>query len=56
MDEGDSSDIVGLGESTVPYYVHVEYENHGDGAILVLGLDSHLAVRGSTMRTTTPRA
>jgi hypothetical protein len=33
VDEGESSDIEGLGESTVPYYVQAEYENHGDGAI-----------------------
>ena len=47
VDEGDSDDIDGLGESTIPYYVHLEYENHGDGSILVLGLDSHVGVRGS---------
>ena len=33
VDEGESSDIEGLGESTVPYYVQAEYENHGDAAI-----------------------
>ena len=35
--EGSSSDIEGLGESTVPWYVHVEYENHGKAAIAVGG-------------------
>ena len=47
VDEGDSSDIDGLGESTVPFYVHLEYENHGEGGIKVLGIDSHLSVQGS---------
>ncbi len=37
VDEGSSSDIEGLGESTVPWYVHVEYENHGKAAIAVAG-------------------
>ena len=47
VDEGDNSDIDGLGESTVPFYVHLEYENHGEGGIKVLGIRSHLSVEGS---------
>lgn len=47
VDEGDSSDIEGLGESTVPYYVHVEYENHGAAAIQVGAAGGHFSIRGS---------
>lgn len=47
VDEGDSSDIDGLGESTVPYYVHVEYENHGPAAIQVGAAGGHFRIRGS---------
>lgn len=47
VDEGDNSDIDGLGESTVPFYVFLEYENHGEGGIKVLGIDSHLSAEGS---------
>jgi hypothetical protein len=47
VDEGDSSDIEGLGESTVPYYVQVEYENHGAAAIQVGAAGGHFSIRGS---------
>lgn len=47
VDKGDSSDIEGLGESTVPYYVHVEYENHGEAAIQVGAARNHFSIRGS---------
>jgi hypothetical protein len=47
VDEGSSSDIEGLGESTVPYYVHVEYENHGEAAIDVSGPGGRFTIRGS---------
>jgi hypothetical protein len=47
VDEGSSSDIDGLGESSVPHYVHVEYENHGGATILVLGPGGRFTIRGS---------
>jgi hypothetical protein len=48
VDEGSSSDIEGLGESSVPYYVHVEYENHGDAEISAgAGPGGRFTVRGS---------
>jgi hypothetical protein len=37
VEEGDASDIEGLGESTTPWYVHVEYENHGEAGLAVAG-------------------
>jgi hypothetical protein len=47
VDEGDSSDIEGLGENQVPHYVYVEYENHGDGEILIGAAGAHFTIRGS---------
>lgn len=48
LDEGDSGDIDGLGKSTVPWYVHVEYENHGDAEIHAgAGPGGRFAIRGS---------
>jgi hypothetical protein len=47
VDEGDSSDIEGLGESTVPYYVHAEYENHGDAAITPSVVSGRFTIVGS---------
>ena len=47
IDEGSSGDIEGLGESSVPHYVHVEYENHGRGSIMVLGPSGRFTIRGS---------
>jgi hypothetical protein len=47
VDEGSSSDIEGLGESTVPYYVHVEYENHGQAAIHASSPGGRFTIRGS---------
>jgi hypothetical protein len=47
VDKGSSSDIEGLGESSVPYYVHAEYENHGDGEIAAFGPGGRFTIRGS---------
>lgn len=47
VDEGSSDDIEGLGESTVPWYVHVEYENHGDAAIAAGVVSGRFNVTGS---------
>jgi hypothetical protein len=47
VDEGDSSDIEGLGESTVPYYVQAEYENHGDAAIAPSVVSGRFTIVGS---------
>ena len=47
VNEGESGDIDGLGEGSVPYYVHVEYENHGDGEIDVGGAGVHFTIRGT---------
>jgi hypothetical protein len=47
VNEGNASDIDGLGESTVPYYVHVEYENHGQAAIQARGPGGRFTIRGS---------
>jgi hypothetical protein len=47
VDEGDASDIEGLGESVVPYYVHAELENHGDTAIEANGPGGRFTIRGS---------
>jgi hypothetical protein len=47
VDEGTSSDIEGLGESTVPYYVHAEYENHGDAAIAPSVVGGRFTIIGS---------
>jgi hypothetical protein len=47
VDEGDSSDIEGLGESTVPYYVHAEYENHGDAPIAPSVVSGRFTIVGS---------
>ncbi len=47
VDQGSSSDIEGLGESSVPYYVHVEYENHGQAAILASAPGGRFTIRGS---------
>ena len=45
--EGSASDIEGLGESTVPFYVHVEYENHGDVAIAPTVVSGRFTILGS---------
>jgi hypothetical protein len=50
VDEGDASDIEGLGTALVPYYVHVEYENHGDAAIHVNGPGGRFTIQGSDGR------
>jgi hypothetical protein len=47
VDEGSSSDIDGLGESSVPHYVHVEYENHGGASIMAFGPGGRFTIRGS---------
>lgn len=47
VDEGSSSDIEGLGESTVPYYVHAEYENHGKAAIAPSVVSGRFTIIGS---------
>ena len=47
VDEGSSSDIEGLGESVVPYYVQAEYENHGDAAIAPSVVSGRFAIVGS---------
>ena len=47
VDEGKSSDIEGLGESTVPYYVHAEYENHGGAAVAPSVISGRFTILGS---------
>ncbi len=47
LDEGKASDIDGLGESSVPYYVDVEYENHGDASIKAFAPGGRFTIRGS---------
>jgi hypothetical protein len=47
VDEGKASDIEGLGESTVPYYVHAEYENHGQAAIAPSVVSGRFTIVGS---------
>jgi hypothetical protein len=48
VDEGDSSDIEDLGDNVVPWYVHVEYENHGDAPIHAgAGPGGRFKIRGS---------
>jgi hypothetical protein len=47
VDEGNNDDIDGLGDNIVPYYVHVEYENHGDGAIQARGPGGRFTISGS---------
>ena len=47
VDEGDSGDIEGLGESTVPYYVHAEYENHGGATIQASVVGGRFTIQGS---------
>ena len=47
LHEGKSSDIEGLGESTVPYYVHAEYENHGEAAIAPGVVSGRFTIIGS---------
>jgi hypothetical protein len=47
VDEGSSSDIEGLGESTVPFYVQAEYENHGDAAIAPSVVSGRFTIVGS---------
>ena len=47
LDEGNNSDIDGLGDNIVPYYVHVEYENHGDGSIQARGPGGRFTISGS---------
>jgi hypothetical protein len=50
VDEGDADDIDGLGTAVVPYYVHAELENHGDGAIDANGPGGRFTIRGSDGR------
>ncbi|HKH29536.1 MAG TPA: hypothetical protein VKA45_00655 [Gaiellaceae bacterium] len=50
VDEGDASDIEGLGTAVVPYYVHVELENHGDAGIDANGPGGRFTIRGSDGR------
>jgi hypothetical protein len=47
VSEGKNSDIEGLGESTVPYYVHAEYENHGDAEIAPSVVSGRFTILGS---------
>lgn len=47
VDEGSSSDIEGLGESTVPYYVQAEYENHGETAVAPSVVSGRFTIVGS---------
>ena len=50
VDEGDASDIDGLGSAAVPYYVHAELENHGAAAIDANGPGGRFTIRGSDGR------
>jgi hypothetical protein len=50
VEEGDASDIQGLGTAVVPYYVHAELENHGDAAVDANGPGGRLTILGSDGR------
>lgn len=50
IDKGDASDIEGIGDAVVPYYVHAELENHGDAAIDANGPGGRFTIHGSDGR------
>jgi hypothetical protein len=50
VDEGDASDIEGIGANVVPLYVHAELENHGDAAIDANGPGGRFTIHGSDGR------
>lgn len=48
VSEGDASEIEDFGEDRVPYYVHAEYENHGDQVIHAgAGPGGRFTIRGA---------